>query len=87
MAGIIGLFKQKWKYACVGFILIVGVSYNTVMSEELMFGKINGSSTEVLKASISFIADTPAIKQVMSYNDIGNHEISKIEKWKSTAVS
>ncbi|MEK7501422.1 MAG: glycosyltransferase family 39 protein [Patescibacteria group bacterium] len=81
--GIVGLFKREWKYICVIFILIISIAYNAVLAEELMFGKINGSSAEVLNASVSFIANNPSIKQIMSYNDIGNHEISKIGKWKS----
>lgn len=79
--GIVGLIKKEWRKACIIIILIIGLAYNAIFAEELMFGKLNGSAPDVLKSSITFIENSPSIKQVMSYNDIGHHEISKIGKW------
>ena len=60
---------------------MIGATYNGVFTEELLFGEINGSAPEVLKSTVSFIAKTDSIKKVLSYNDIGNHELSAIGKY------
>ena len=46
-----------------------------------MFGKINGSAPKVLREAVSFIGSSPQIKNVLTYNDIGNNELSKIRKY------
>lgn len=79
--GVIGYFKKEWRGGVTVILMIIGLTYNLVFTEELMFGKINGSSSEVLKSSVSFITKTDSIKKVLSYNDIGNHELSMISKY------
>lgn len=79
--GMIGLIKREWGTGvCIGLI-IIGVSYNLVFVEEFLFGKINGSAPKVLREAVSFIDNSPYIKNVMTYNDIGNNELSKIKKY------
>lgn len=79
--GLMGLVKREWRVGvCVG-LMIIGISYNFVFAEEFLFGKINGSAPKVLHEAFSFIDNSPDIKNVMTYNDIGNHELSKIKKY------
>lgn len=79
--GIMGLIKKEWRIGvCIGLI-IIGISYNLVFAEEFLFGKINGSAPKVLREAVSFIDNSPNIKNVLTYNDIGNHELSKIHKY------
>lgn len=79
--GIIGLMRKEWRIGiCIGLI-IIGISYNLVFAEEFLFGKINGSAPKVLREAVSFIGNSPQIKNVLTYNDIGNYELSKIRKY------
>lgn len=79
--GIMGLVKKEWKIGICVSLIIIGISYNFVFTEEFLFGKINGSAPKVLKEAIYFIDNSPEIKNVITYNDIGNHELSKIKKY------
>ncbi|MEK7116798.1 MAG: glycosyltransferase family 39 protein [Patescibacteria group bacterium] len=79
--GLIGLIKRKWRPACIIFILIIGVVYNAVFAEELMFGKINGNAPQVLRDSVAFIKKSDSIKRVITYNDTGNQYLSAIKKY------
>jgi len=79
--GIAGLLKKEWRMGiCIGLI-IIGLSYNLVFAEEFLFGKINGSAPKVLRETVSFIDNSPQIKNVLTYNDTGNYELSKIHKY------
>src|SRR3989344_4304145 len=78
---IIGIFKKEWRRGLVVILVMIGVTYNLVFVEELMFGKINGNAPKVMREAISFITDSEEIKNVLTYNDIGNHELSAIGKY------
>jgi len=79
--GIAGLLKKEWRIGiCIGLI-IIGVSYNLVFAEEFLFGKINGSAPKVLREAVSFIDNSSQIKNVLTYNDIGAYNLSKISKY------
>ncbi len=79
--GIIGLIKKEWKAGISVILIILGISYNLVFDEEFLFGKINGSAPKVLREAVSFINNSPEIKNVLTYNDIGAYELSKIKKY------
>ena len=78
---VVGLFKKEWKSSLVIVIILLGLSYNALFAEELFFGKINGSVKKVLAETTSFVKGADEIKQVLTFNDIGNHELSKIGKY------
>src|SRR3989344_2744904 len=73
--------KTNWHKPIWIIILILGFLYNGVFVEEYLFGKINGSSNSLLKNAVLFIKGNPDIKKVISYNNIGNHELSAIGKF------
>ncbi|MBU6430875.1 MAG: glycosyltransferase family 39 protein [Patescibacteria group bacterium] len=79
--GIIGLVKKEWKMGISVILIILGTSYNLVFAEEFLFGKINGSAPKVLREAVSFIGNSPQIKNILTYNDIGSYELSKIKKY------
>ena len=62
-------------------ILLLGLLYNLVFAEEYLFGKINGSSRRLLAEAVDFIKQTPAIKSVITYNNFGQYELTKIGKY------
>ena len=74
---IVGHIKKEWRPGILIAICVVGLTYNGVLAEEYMYGKINGSAADVLHQSISFIERTPKIRQVITYNDIGARELSE----------
>lgn len=79
--GIMGLIKKEWRIGVCTGLIIIGISYNLVFAEEFLFGKINGSAPKVLRESVSFIDNSPEIKNVLTYNDIGAYDLSKIKKY------
>ncbi|MDB5239098.1 MAG: hypothetical protein JWO00_433 [Candidatus Parcubacteria bacterium] len=73
--------KKQWRVPFMVAIVIIGLTYNTVFSEELLLGKLNGSSADVMHRTVAFISKTPSVTPVLSYNDIGSHELSVIGKY------
>jgi len=66
----------------VALILIVsGITYNAVFIEEYQWGMINGSAPQVLYKSLARIERDTAIKTVITYNDIGAYELSRMGKY------
>ncbi len=62
-------------------VLVLGILYNSVFVEEYLFGKINGSSNMLLKNAVVFIKNDKDISSVISYNNIGNRELSNMGKF------
>ena len=79
--GIVGFLKKECRKGIAIILIMIGIIYNGVFVEELLFGKINGNAPEVLKATVSFIAKTDSVKKILSYNDIGNRELSMVGKY------
>lgn len=78
---VLARYLPKLKYAAVTVFLILGLSYNLVFAEELFWGGINGSVSAVLVSTVSFLRQAKEIKQIITYNDIGAYELSKIDKY------
>lgn len=79
--GIMGLVKREWRIWVCAVLIAIGISYNLVFAEEFLFGKINGSAPKVLREAVYFIDNSPEIKNVLTYNDIGAYDLSKIKKY------
>ncbi|MES3031012.1 MAG: glycosyltransferase family 39 protein [Patescibacteria group bacterium] len=82
-AVIAGFIRKQWKEGMLLVLIAVGCVYNVVFIEELLFGKINGSSKEVLEESLGFISSSSSIKSVITYNDSGAYELHHMEKYKA----
>lgn len=78
---IIGYLKKNYRQVVLIAIAIIGIAYNFIITEELFYGKINGSSANVLKESILFISERSDIREVVTYNDIGAHKLSELSKY------
>jgi hypothetical protein len=79
--GIAGLIKKQWRVGVLVMIILAGLSYNLIFAEELLLGRLNGSSADVMARSVAFIAKDAAISKVLTYNDIGSHELSAAGKY------
>lgn len=79
--GVVGFFKKEWRVSLAIPLVIIGLTYNLLFMEELLFGQINGSAPKVLADSVVFIKNSPKIKKVITYNDIGSYELSKTGKY------
>ncbi len=77
----IGWVKKTWRPVALTAMLAVGAVYNLTMSEELFFGRINGSAPQALNQALTFIGQSPIIKSVITYNDIGAYELVKMGKY------
>ena len=62
-------------------VLVLGIFYNVIFTEEYLFGKINGSSYGLFEEVKQFIVNDKNIKKIMVYNDIGGYEIQKLGKY------
>ena len=76
-----GLIKKEWRLASCLIILSIGIIYNAVFTEELLFGKINGSVSKVIAQTVDFIGKSPEVTKVLTYNDVGAHNLSKVGKY------
>jgi len=79
--GVIGRIKRDWRRGITIALFMVGLLYNGIFIEELLFGNINGSAPKVLSQSISFIKASDDISKVITYNDSGAYELSQIGKY------
>lgn len=73
-----------WKKAGQAYLVVlvlVGVAYTAVFTEEFVLGEINGSASKVLSRSIAFIADDTSIKSVFTHADAGAYELIGISKY------
>lgn len=77
----IGFFIPRWRQGALIAVLFVGLSYNALFIEEFSFGKIHGSAPTTLAAALSFIEHSDASKKIITYNDIGAYELSKMGKY------
>jgi hypothetical protein len=63
-------------------ILVLGILYNSVFIEEYLFGKINGSTSFLVKNSADFIKNDNSISKVTVYNDNGGFNIMETGKYR-----
>ncbi len=76
-----GLVIPRFRQGVLVIVLLAGLSYNAVFIEEFSFGKINGSAREALSSSLAFIERSGDIERVLTYNDVGAYELSKMGKY------
>ncbi len=77
----IGFFVPRWRQGVLVVVLLAGLSYNALFFEEFSFGKIHGSAPTALAASLSFIEESSAVEKIITYNDVGAYELSKMGKY------
>jgi len=78
---LITRFCPAHKKSFIFLLLVIGLVYNLTFTEEYALGRINGNATNVLNQAVIFIAENPQIDKVITYNDIGNFELTQIGKY------
>lgn len=78
---LLAFFRTAWRGHALTAILSIGILYNFVMTEEYLFGKINGNAEAIVVRAQEYIRDNPKITQVITYNDIGAYELRKMGKY------
>jgi len=81
IVAVFALLKKQWRSGAMIILIFIGVTYNLVFSQELFFGRINGSAPQVLSDSTSFIDISDFIKKVITFNDIGSGPLSTMGKY------
>lgn len=62
-------------------LIIVGGAYAGVFTEELIFGRINGSAPDLLYESIEYIASSSSIPSILTHADAGAYELIGMKKY------
>ena len=65
------LFMKNKKILFLAVFIVFGVGYNIIFSTEYLFGPINGSVDKVAKETIQYVNSSNAVKEVITYYDIG----------------
>lgn len=78
---LVAMYRPQWKRSALTILILIGLTYNGVFAEELLFGKINGNVAEALTNTIAFVAHTDSIQKVLTYNDSGAAALVKIGKY------
>ena len=81
LLGIFAYFRRDLRMSITVVLLIIGIVYNGVFAEELLFGKINGSAPKVMREAVAFIGRSKDISRVITYNDSGAYELSQMGKY------
>ena len=75
------IVSKKWQRFAMVIVIVLGVGYNFVFTEEYLFGKINGNVTVMVNRATDFIRGNPQISKVITYNNNGGYELMKIGKY------
>ncbi len=75
------IFRRKIISFALLSVLILGLSYNFAFTQEYLFGKINGSSKNLVKEALEYIEKDQKIKKVVVYNDNGGWDVRKTGKY------
>lgn len=75
------IVSKKWRGFAMVIVVVLGVGYNFVFTEEYLFGRINGNVTEMVNRAANFIKENPQISKVITYNNNGGYELMKIGKY------
>jgi len=84
LAGIyaaLGLIRPHLQRGALIAIILISVAYNTVFIGEFSFGTMYGNAGDLLKTLIVDIEKNPTITRVITYNDIGAYELTKLNRY------
>ncbi|MFA7309533.1 MAG: GtrA family protein [Candidatus Paceibacterota bacterium] len=65
----------------VGALLVLSFLYAGVFTEEFLFGRINGSTTKVVREAVAYIHDSNEVSTIITHNDIGAFELWQMGKY------
>jgi 4-amino-4-deoxy-L-arabinose transferase-like glycosyltransferase len=73
-------FMPRTRHTFLVALMVTGIAFNAVFIEEFLFGRINGSAPDALRASLAFIAASD-VKGVISHGEAGAYELRGIGKF------
>lgn len=79
---LVAFYKKEFRKRALVSLFVVGFMYNIVFVEEYVWGKINGSSSTLIKNAAAFIKENKNIQKVTVYNDNGGGDIVRIDKYR-----
>ncbi len=79
--GLVALVRRSWRGGVVVALITVGLVYNGVLAEELLWGQINGSAPKLLHQAVAYIGETKEITNVLTYNDSGAWDLQQVGKY------
>lgn len=68
------------RHAFLVALIVVGIAFNAIFVEEFLFGRINGSAPDALRASLAYIAEND-VKAVISHGETGAYELRGMGKF------
>ena len=77
----LAFLKRNQRVFLLTIVIVLGVGYNLVFTEEYLFGKINGNVTKLVRQSVDFIKNDASVQKVATYNNIGGYELMKLNKY------
>ncbi len=77
---ILARYLPKMRHALLVALILIGVAFTGIFIEEYLFGRINGSAPDVLRAGLSYIAASP-VKEVIAHADAGAYELKGMGKY------
>ena len=69
------LIWERVRPILVAALLVLSLIYAGVLTEELFFGRINGSTPKVLSDALAYIGNSKDVTSVITHNDIGAFEL------------
>lgn len=81
IVAVVAMIKKQWRSGAAVILVMIGLTYNLVFTQELFFGGINGSAPKALDEAIGFISKSAAVKKVMTFNDSGAGPLSLMGKY------
>lgn len=77
----LALARPSSQRLVVGALLVLSILYAGVFTEEMLFGRINGSASKVLSTALHYVGNSKDITAVITHNDIGAFELWRMGKY------
>lgn len=68
------------KGAALTALIVLGATSSAIFTEELIYGRINGSAPETLRAGLEYVAQN-SVKSVITHADAGGYELKVMGKY------
>lgn len=78
---LFALIRPQWRRQLVTALLFLSILYAGIFTEELYFGKINGSTRDVLNDSIEYIRQSDKVTSVITHGATGAFELWQMGKF------
>lgn len=80
IVGLLALCIPRMRHVLLVALIVLGLAFNAIFIEEFMFGRINGSAPDALRASLAYIA-TSDTGSVITHAEAGAYELRGMGKF------